>query len=241
MTTTNTPERATAIPPLLPCPFCGAPCQHQGNYGDTRDGLHRFVACTKCAANIYRYRQTQNEADAALYEAWNARVNTHDALQAENERLREQVKELNTVAELTAIETVKTVIRLREQVKELREGLEPFAALEDSFSESYKNETQLGVEVCGKGHSTYSFTLGDLRHARDLRENIPGEKHRPDSAVSASHTNSKLLEAAKEVLRVSIGHKPSQMDPVNPMYLVSARKIEALRTALLTPQEPNNG
>ena len=94
MTTINTPERATAIPPLLPCPFCGAPCQHQGNYGDTRDGLHRFVACTKCAANIYRYRQTQNEADAALYEAWNARVNTHDALQAENERLREQVKEL---------------------------------------------------------------------------------------------------------------------------------------------------
>lgn len=114
MTTTNTPERATARAELLPCPFCGAPCQHPWNYGDTRDGLHRFVECTKCGANMYRFRQTQDEADAALYEAWNARINTHDALQAENARLREQVKELRE--RLSAMVTAKALKGVREIV-----------------------------------------------------------------------------------------------------------------------------
>lgn len=58
---------------LLPCPFCGGVCDEPQNYGDSRDGLHRFVACRKCGASLYRFKPEPGEADAALIEAWNTR------------------------------------------------------------------------------------------------------------------------------------------------------------------------
>lgn len=59
-----------------PCGFCGGRTQPPQNYGDAPGYHGRFVECenSNCHAMMYRYRDTPEEADTALSEAWNTRI-----------------------------------------------------------------------------------------------------------------------------------------------------------------------
>lgn len=59
---------------LKPCPFCGGRAQPPQPYGVHPNYVGRFIECEQCHASIWRTRPTDAETDAALAEAWNARV-----------------------------------------------------------------------------------------------------------------------------------------------------------------------
>src|SRR6185437_16163230 len=132
---TQTVEVEKGMEPL-PCPFCGGKRGNPQNYGDTRDWRHRFVECLDCFANLYRFRDTQAEADADLNEAWNRR--THSTLTEENARLKDRVRELVTLLDNqvgTPCEQIRhadEVDRLLQENKAMREALEKFIAWIDA-------------------------------------------------------------------------------------------------------------
>jgi len=129
---TQTVEVEKGMEPL-PCPFCGGKRGNPQNYGDTRDWRHRFVECLDCFANLYRFRDTQAEADADLNEAWNRR--TPSTLTEENARLKDRVRELVTLLDNqlgTPCEQIRhadEVDRLLQENKAMREDAENWRAL----------------------------------------------------------------------------------------------------------------
>lgn len=50
----------------------------------------------------------------------------------------------------------------------LRAALKPFADLANSYSASCRDQLRLYLDEVNDGHSTYAFTLGDLRRASEV-------------------------------------------------------------------------
>lgn len=65
---------------LLPCPLCGGksfidfyPIRNNASVEERKQ--HRAAECSKCSLTLYRFRDTQAEADTAIIETWNSRYN----------------------------------------------------------------------------------------------------------------------------------------------------------------------